>query len=296
MFEVTKHAKYRIKQRMGLSTTISEKIAKKALDIGIKSSDVSGGLRRYLDMLYLTRKTANNIRIYNDKIFIFSNEILITILNLPNRFKNIINSNKSQMEKLKSKKPIYKLKKNIYKEKINENYSNELDYLRLLENKELIMSQPIFTEKNVIEIFSGIKDEFKNEWNLTNLREAINRKEMQDEKVEKIHKFYFDLKNISEANINKLKREECNNLKSVLVEFYLHYDKEINKEIMYNYIDLEKQFYSSMGLIWFNKKDIGKLTGKSKEFVKAAIDTLVEVKKISIVNTKLATYIKLKRL
>lgn len=81
---VTNHAKQRTKDRLGLSKKIAVKVADKALKNGITHSEARGNLRNYLDKLYLTHKTANNLRIYNRKIYLFDNTVLITVINLPN--------------------------------------------------------------------------------------------------------------------------------------------------------------------------------------------------------------------
>jgi len=83
---VTNHAKKRTKERLGLSKKSADKITQKALDFGIKISDTKGSLRKYLDFLYESHKNSNNTRIYNRKIYLFHNNICITIINLPNRF------------------------------------------------------------------------------------------------------------------------------------------------------------------------------------------------------------------
>jgi len=83
---VTKHAKEKIKERAGLSKKISEKVAKKALNHGIKHSEISGRLKKYLDKLYLQHENANGMRIYNNKVFLFHGSVLITVINLPHQF------------------------------------------------------------------------------------------------------------------------------------------------------------------------------------------------------------------
>ena len=46
-------------------------------------------LRRYLDSVYLKRETANNIRIYCNNVYLFHNEMLITLYPLPPEFRGI---------------------------------------------------------------------------------------------------------------------------------------------------------------------------------------------------------------
>jgi hypothetical protein len=87
MIEVTTHAHKRIKLRCGKSM---DRLAQIAFEKGLMHKDVSGSLRSFIDGLYNYNGTANNIRIYGDKIFIFSGEILITVYTLPTRFKNAV--------------------------------------------------------------------------------------------------------------------------------------------------------------------------------------------------------------
>lgn len=94
---VTNHAKQRAKDRLGVSKKIADKIANKALEQGVTHANAKGNLKSYLDKLYLRNKTANNLRIYNRKVYLFDGPVLITIYNLPN---NLINA----ADKLQKKK------------------------------------------------------------------------------------------------------------------------------------------------------------------------------------------------
>lgn len=81
---VTNHAKQRTKDRLGVSKKIADKIALKALENGITHSLAKGNLKSYLDKLYLTHRNANNLRVYNRKVYLFNKSVLITVINLPN--------------------------------------------------------------------------------------------------------------------------------------------------------------------------------------------------------------------
>lgn len=80
---VTNHAKQRTKERLGVRKKTADKIATKALNQGITHSMVKGNLKSYLDKLYLKERTANNLRIYNRKVYLFKDTVLVTVLNLP---------------------------------------------------------------------------------------------------------------------------------------------------------------------------------------------------------------------
>ena len=86
MVHITDHGGQRIKDRVGLSKKIADKIAEKALCLGIKHEDTKGSLRRYLDAVYLKKEIPNNIRVYNRKVYLFRNNLLITVLDLPNQY------------------------------------------------------------------------------------------------------------------------------------------------------------------------------------------------------------------
>ncbi|UNY40000.1 hypothetical protein KLEB273_gp079 [Bacillus phage vB_BauM_KLEB27-3] len=79
---VTKHAVKKMKERNGLPKKSSKRIAQKALEFGIKHSDSRGKLRKYMDGLFLRHKNANNNRIYNDSVYIFQGDLLITSFHL----------------------------------------------------------------------------------------------------------------------------------------------------------------------------------------------------------------------
>jgi hypothetical protein len=84
---VTTHAKKRIKRRLGFNKRIIQSISDEALLHGISHSETRGRLNRYITKIYFRNKAANNIKIYKEKIFIFTDNRLITILSLPNQFK-----------------------------------------------------------------------------------------------------------------------------------------------------------------------------------------------------------------
>ncbi len=80
--KLSKHAEHRIRKRIGIKKKIVEKIKDKAFNKGITHSQVKGRLRKYFDYLYLSHKTATNIRIYINYVRIFSNNTLITVFPL----------------------------------------------------------------------------------------------------------------------------------------------------------------------------------------------------------------------
>ena len=65
-------------------------MAKKALEEGISHGQTKGNLKKWIDSLYFYSKSANNIKLYGDKAYLFNNETLITVLQIPaNLTKNL---------------------------------------------------------------------------------------------------------------------------------------------------------------------------------------------------------------
>lgn len=86
MCVVTHHAERRTRQRLGVPKKAVRRVADKALTDGLCRAETEGGLKRYLDRLYIRGNgAASNIIIYGDKVYLFDGDILITILNLPAR-------------------------------------------------------------------------------------------------------------------------------------------------------------------------------------------------------------------
>ena len=80
---LTSHGKNRIIKRTEGKKKTAVKLAEKAFNEGIRHKEAKGRLKKYLDKLYLCHKTANNIRVYNQKVFLFQGEKLITVFSLP---------------------------------------------------------------------------------------------------------------------------------------------------------------------------------------------------------------------
>lgn len=80
---VTKHAKQRMKQRCGINEKSTDRMAKIAFEKGLKHSDLTGNLKKWVDSLYFRKCTANQIRLYGDKAYIFHNTKLITVIQIP---------------------------------------------------------------------------------------------------------------------------------------------------------------------------------------------------------------------
>jgi len=91
MIEVTAHAKERMKERCKIKARSIERLARIAFEKGMNPSDFSGALHGYLMSLYEFNHQANNLRLYGDKIYIFCDDVLVTVYDTPKRFLNTVN-------------------------------------------------------------------------------------------------------------------------------------------------------------------------------------------------------------
>lgn len=99
MARVTNHGELRIRKRIGVKRKAVDKLADRALKEGIGRTEFSGSLRRYLDgMYYHYNEEANNIKVWSEKVWVFAGEVLITVLDLPQRYKNSANGKANKNE------------------------------------------------------------------------------------------------------------------------------------------------------------------------------------------------------
>lgn len=82
--KVSRHAEKRMRERCGLNKRTVEKMAQRAFDKGISHSESCGRLSKWITSLYFKNKNANNIRIYGEMAYIFSDNVLITVFRVPN--------------------------------------------------------------------------------------------------------------------------------------------------------------------------------------------------------------------
>ena len=83
---ITKHGDKRTRERLGINKSAVEKNTKKALEFGIKHSETTGKLYKYITALYFNNPDCSNIRIYNRNVYIFNKNILVTVMQLPQRY------------------------------------------------------------------------------------------------------------------------------------------------------------------------------------------------------------------
>lgn len=131
MPKLSTHGKKRIKERVGATgKTDVKRNAKRAWRIGIKHSETSDTLHRWMDAEFLKYRTGTNMRLYNEFLYIFGRDnILITVFEVPENIKTVIEkcvssdvydryiSDKKNKESIKIDK-----KQKKYTEKKNEFY------------------------------------------------------------------------------------------------------------------------------------------------------------------------------
>ena len=67
------HARDRIQERCGINKASCDRIAKIAFDNGLTHAEATGQLKAYITKIFNRNESANNIRIYAEKIWIFAN-------------------------------------------------------------------------------------------------------------------------------------------------------------------------------------------------------------------------------
>ena len=86
---VTDHGKQRVRKRVGISKKSVERLVNIAYHKGITHKSAPSFLKRYFYHLWKKYESANNIRIYGDLVYIFHNNILITVFHIPPKFNKL---------------------------------------------------------------------------------------------------------------------------------------------------------------------------------------------------------------
>lgn len=84
--KLTKHAEQRAKERCGYNKKSAYRIAKKVYETGIRAEDTKGSVRTWLIDRQLKHPENEEIRLYGDKAWMFTNSnepTLLTILQIP---------------------------------------------------------------------------------------------------------------------------------------------------------------------------------------------------------------------
>lgn len=96
MTYITRHGGQRVRKRLGKPKKSVARIATRALEKGLGQKDVKGRLNRYLEKLWHFGY-ANNIRLFQEQVFIFDGEKLVTVFPLPSKLKKLFKAAKNQM-------------------------------------------------------------------------------------------------------------------------------------------------------------------------------------------------------
>ena len=80
---ITEHAYERAKERCGWNHKALNRMLEKVIAHGKRHSDYAGNMRRWIDKVYLTHKSASKLLIYGNYVFIFIGDSLITVYNIP---------------------------------------------------------------------------------------------------------------------------------------------------------------------------------------------------------------------
>ena len=87
MLSITRHAFLRAKERLGLSQDAFRRISAMAFCFGLPGEDTKGRLRNYIETKQ-DHHPDNIIRLYGENMFVFKEDCLITVYQLPRDLKN----------------------------------------------------------------------------------------------------------------------------------------------------------------------------------------------------------------
>lgn len=84
MAVLTKHARRRLCRRVGINPSLHKTHIRLVLKHGHGYLDLQGPRKRYVNRIYKRGYyKADNIRIYNEFVYVFSKEVLLTVWPLP---------------------------------------------------------------------------------------------------------------------------------------------------------------------------------------------------------------------
>lgn len=90
---LTKHASMRMIQRCGIQKSIQAKIVRRVWRHGVTHAETSESvnLKKWVDGLYLSQRKPNKILLYGNGAYLFKDEVLITVLNIPENLQAEVN-------------------------------------------------------------------------------------------------------------------------------------------------------------------------------------------------------------
>lgn len=133
---VTHHARRRMNQRSGITKGRSYDYAKRVFRDGVRHNETTGHLNAWMNREYLKYEAANNMRFYAGKLYIFHDQVLITMLDADrdildglqenmttDAYKRYYNSRKAKMDKKEKRDSVAKAR-NLIEEYAKERYDN----------------------------------------------------------------------------------------------------------------------------------------------------------------------------
>lgn len=90
---LTKHASIRMAQRCGIQKSVQAKVVHRVWRHGVTHAETSGSvnLKKWVDGLYLSQRKPNKILLYGNGAYLFKDEVLITVLNIPDDLQSEVN-------------------------------------------------------------------------------------------------------------------------------------------------------------------------------------------------------------
>ena len=174
MAELTHHAKRRMHDRIGISKGSAKKYATRVLREGIKHENTKGRLREWMDYEYLKYRTANNMRYYAGKLYIFRGEMLITVLNADSDMEKELSKlvDKSEYDRYKSQRKQRSGRKQMTQKERMEQEQAEIaenifealqEYVKRNHSGDIIITDVKFTRPKTVRLHY-ITGQTKNDW------------------------------------------------------------------------------------------------------------------------------------
>lgn len=97
---ITKHASMRLLQRCGVQKKTQAKVVRRAWSRGVTHSEssIDSNLKRWIDGLYLSHRKPNKILLYGNGAYLFKDDILITVIHIPESLQECVNRLRKEKE------------------------------------------------------------------------------------------------------------------------------------------------------------------------------------------------------
>lgn len=90
---ISKHASMRMSQRCGIQKKTQAKVVRRAWRHGVTHGETSIdiNLKRWIDSLYLSQRKPNKILLYGNGAYLFKDDVLITVIHIPEGLQESVN-------------------------------------------------------------------------------------------------------------------------------------------------------------------------------------------------------------